>query len=54
MSWKYDDDRCECGDVASEKHALFDCKLSADVRRRWKKKMDAGYVDVYEAIEAKQ
>ena len=36
MSWKYDDMRCVCGDVESEKHVLLDCNLDVDVRRRWK------------------
>ena len=31
MSWKYDDMRCVCGDVESEKHVMLDCNLYMDV-----------------------
>ena len=51
MSWKYDDMRCVCGDVESEKHVLMDCNLYVDVRRRWKEKMNAEHADMYEAIK---
>ena len=47
-SWKYDDMRCVCGDVESEKHVLLDCNLYMDMRRRW---IDAKHADVYEAIK---
>ena len=30
MSWKYDDMRCMCGDVESEKHELLDCNFYKD------------------------
>ena len=27
MPWKYDDDKCRCGLVETEKHVLFECTL---------------------------
>ena len=35
MSWKYDDERCVCGEVEQKKHVLLDCNLYMDVRSRW-------------------
>ena len=32
ISWKYDDTRCVCGDLESEKHVLLGCNLYVDVR----------------------
>ena len=51
MSWKCDSMRCVCGDVESENHLLLDCNLYVDVRRRWKEKMNAEHIDMYEAIK---
>ena len=51
ISWKYDDIRCVCGDVESEKHVLLDCNLYVDVRRRWKKNINTEHADMYEVIK---
>ena len=51
MLWKYDDMRCVCGDVGSEKHVFLDCNLYVDVRRRWKEKMNVEHADMYEPIK---
>ena len=35
MTWKYDDDKCRCGLVETEKHVLFECLLYEE-RGRWR------------------
>ena len=37
MTWKYEDDKCLCGLVETEKHVLFECTLW-----RRKRKMESG------------
>ena len=32
MTWKYDDDKCRCGLVETEKHVLFECTLYGEER----------------------
>ena len=43
MQWKYDDERCVCGDVVSEENVLFDCIFlciwEEDGRKRWMLRM---------------
>ena len=36
MTWKYDDDKCRCGLVETEKHKLFECTLYGEERGRWR------------------
>ena len=36
MQWKYDDDKCKCGLVETEKHVLFECTLYGEERGRWR------------------
>ena len=36
MTWKYDDDKCRCGLVETERHALFECTLYGEERGRWR------------------
>ena len=36
MTWKYDDDKCRCGLVETEKRVLFGCTLYGEERRRWR------------------
>ena len=33
---KYDDDKCRCGLVETEKQMLFDCTLYGEERSRWR------------------
>ena len=33
MTWKYDDDKCQCGLVETEKHVLFECTLYGE--KKW-------------------
>ena len=30
MTWKYDDDKCRCGLVETEKHVLFECNTKME------------------------
>ena len=32
MSWKYDKDKCSCGQVKTEKNVLFECILYGEER----------------------
>ena len=34
MTWKYDNDKCKCGLVDTEKHVLFECTLYGEERGR--------------------
>ena len=36
MTWKYDDDKCRCGLVKTEKHVLFECTSYGKERGRWR------------------
>ena len=36
MTWKYDDDKCRCGLVETEKHVLLECTLYGEERGRWR------------------
>ena len=36
MTWKYDDDKCRCGLVETEKPVLFECTLYREERGRWR------------------
>ena len=36
MTWTYDDDKCRCGLVETEKHVLFECTLYGEERGRWR------------------
>ena len=36
MTWKYDDDKCRCGLVKTEKHVLLECTLYGEERGRWR------------------
>ena len=36
MTWKYDDDKCWCGLVETEKHVLFECTLYGEEIDRWR------------------
>ena len=53
MTWKYDDDKCRCGLVETEKHVLFECTLYGEERERWRGPV--GYLkdgmDEYELIK---
>ena len=35
MTWKYDDDKCRCGLLETEKHVLFECTLYVEEREGW-------------------
>ena len=34
MTWKYEDDKCRCGQVETKKHVLFECTLYVEERER--------------------
>ena len=34
MTWKYEDDKCRCGQVETEKPVLFKCTLYGDEKGR--------------------
>ena len=36
MTWKYDDDKCRCELVETEKHVLFECTLYEEESGRWR------------------
>ena len=36
MTWNYDDNKCRCGLVGTEKHVLFECTLYGEERGRWR------------------
>ena len=36
MTWKYNDDKCRCGLVETEKHVLFECTLYGEEKGRWR------------------
>ena len=36
MTWKYNDDKCRCGLVETEKHVLSECSLYGEERGRWR------------------
>ena len=36
MTWKYDDDKCRCGLVETEKHVLFKSTLYGEKGGRWR------------------
>ena len=36
MTWKYDDNKCWCGQVETEKNVLFECTLYGKERGRWR------------------
>ena len=36
MTWKYDDAKCRCGLVETEKYVLFECNLYGEERGRWR------------------
>ena len=36
ITWKYDDDKCQCGLVETEKHVLFECTLYGEERGIWR------------------
>ena len=36
MTWKYDDDKCRCGLVETERHVFYECTLYGEERERWR------------------
>ena len=36
MTWKYEDDKCICELVETEKHVLFECTLHGEEIGRWR------------------
>ena len=51
MRWKYDCDKCVCGEIESESHVLFECMEYISERNAWRREWSKVAIDELDCIK---